>query len=107
MNQEKRYAEALGYFEAALESSPRFALAWINKGIALKNLSRLDEAIACYDKVICEIDSHFKKAWHNRAVALILKGDLAGASVCLETALQIDPDYTVAWALRARLEELL
>jgi len=52
LNQERSYREALPYFDKALELSPRFSLAWINKGIALKNLGRLDEAI-CYNCMRC------------------------------------------------------
>lgn len=76
LNQSGRYEEALPYFNRALELSPRFCLAYINKGIALKNLGKLDEAIECYDKVINELNPEYKKAWHNKAVALQKKGKI-------------------------------
>jgi tetratricopeptide (TPR) repeat protein len=106
LNQLKRYEEALPYVNRALELSPRFCLAWINKGIALKNLGRLDEAIECYDKVIGEINQNYKKAWYNKAVSLMLKEDIAGASQCVEKALEISPGYPHALKLKIRLHSM-
>lgn len=103
LNQERRYQEALPYFDRALELSPRFCLAYINKGIALKNLGRLNEAITCYDTVIEEINPQHKKAWHNKAVALWTKGELDEARRCVNRALKIDPNYSVALGLKMTL----
>jgi len=103
LNQERRYEEALPYFEKALALSPRFCLAWINKGIALKNLGRLDEAIKCYDTVIEGINPRYKKAWYNKAVALWMKGDIDAARICVDKALEIEPKYPHAIALKMKL----
>ena len=70
LNQEGKYEEALHFLEKALTLSPCYCLALINKGIALKNLGQLDEAIRCYNTVIESINPKYKKAWHNKAVAL-------------------------------------
>lgn len=96
------YEEALRLHEQAIEIAPDFPLAWINKGIALKNLDRLDEAIACYDHVIERLDSGDKKAWHNKGVALSLQGETEQAIECLDQALEIDPQYELARRLRER-----
>ncbi len=87
---------AIILLDQAIKLSPKFCLAWINKGIALKNLDQIDEAIACYDKVTFEIDQNYKKAWHNKAVAYATKNDIVLARVCVNTALEIDPDYAIA-----------
>ncbi len=102
-NQERRYEEALPFFDKSLQLSPRFCLAWINKGIALKNLGRIDEAIACYDHVIEDIDPRYKKAWGNKANTLIGVGDLDSARACVDKALEIDPNYQYARMLEMRL----
>ncbi len=103
LNQERRYKEALPYFDKALALSPRFCLVWINKGIALKNLGRLDEAIRCYDTVIKGINPRYKKAWYNKAVALWMKGNIDEAKMCVDKALEIEPNYPHALGLKMRL----
>lgn len=90
------YQEAIPLHDQAIAAEPGFSLAWVNKGIALKNLGRLDEAIACYDQVIEEIDAENKKAWHNKGVALLEKGEPEAAAECFGRALEIDPEYEVA-----------
>jgi tetratricopeptide (TPR) repeat protein len=90
------YEEALELHNRAIELAPDFQLAWVNKGIALKNLDRLDEAIECYDQVIEQIDGGFKKAWYNKGVALTMKGEMERARACFERALEIDPGYALA-----------
>ena len=94
------YENAINFHDDALQSAPDFHLAWINKGIALKNLERFDEAITCYDHVIDNIDPEYKKAWHNKGVALIQKGLLNEALACLDRAIEIDPEYDVALRVR-------
>ena len=94
------YEDALELHEKALELSPGFSLAWINKGIALKNLERYDEAIACYDEVINSIDPDYKKAWHNKGVALKQKGKLIEAIKCFDKAIELDPEYSIALQVR-------
>jgi len=90
------YQDAIPLHDQAIATEPRFSLAWVNKGIALKNLGRLDEAIECYDQVIQEIDAEYKKAWHNKGVALMEKGELEAATECFDRALEIDPEYEAA-----------
>lgn len=94
------YQDAIPLHEQSIMIEPQFSLAWINKGIALKNLGRLDEAIACYDHVIKEIDPDYKKAWHNKGVALKEKGDLDAAVQCFDRALELDPEYDIARKVR-------
>ncbi len=96
------YEEAIKYHDQAIARSPDFSLAWVNKGIALKNLNRFEEAIACYDHIIEHIDAEYKKAWHNKGVALKTTGKIGEAIVCFDKALQLDANYELA--RRAREE---
>jgi len=43
------------YFANAIEINPKYTEAWHNKGIALANLGRHEEALTAFDKAI-EID---------------------------------------------------
>lgn len=103
LNQQGNYSHALPYFDKSLELSPKFSLAWINKGIALKNLGRIDEAIACYDHVINDIDPRYKKAWGNKANLLMTIGETDLARECVDRALEIDPTYQYAQMLKVRM----
>ena len=102
LNEDRRYEEALPYSEKALSLSPRFCLAWINRGISLKNLGRFDEAIKCYDKTI-EINPLYKKAWYNKAVALYFMSNFDEARKCVDKALEINPNYPHALSLKIQL----
>ena len=108
-----RHADALRCHDAAIRLSRKFALAWVNKGIALKNLNRFEEALSCYDTVIRSIDPDFKKAWYNKASAILAqlqaRGSMASTDLvdiisCLERALEIDPDYAIAQTLLKRVK---
>ncbi len=44
-------------------------IAWNNKGIALKDLGKYEEAIQAYDKAI-EIKPDYHLAWNNKGIAL-------------------------------------
>ncbi len=103
LNEKRKYQEALPYFDEAIKLSPKFSLAWINKGIALKNLGRVTEAIACYDHVINNIDKNYRKAWGNKANALLVIGDKDNARRCVDQALKIDPTYQYARNLKMRI----
>jgi tetratricopeptide (TPR) repeat protein len=46
----------------ALEIKPNYHEAWFNRGIALDNLGRWEEAIASYDKAL-EIKPDYHEAW--------------------------------------------
>jgi len=46
----EEYAKALTSYDKALEIKPDYHVAWYNRGIALHNLGRLEEAIASYNK---------------------------------------------------------
>lgn len=101
------YERAVELHDRALALAPDFSMARINKGIALKNLGRLDEAIACYDHVIEQIDDRFKKAWHNKGVALLQQQRLEEAVECFARAVQIDPEYENARQARDSVHRLL
>ena len=101
------YHNALVEYKKATNCSPGFHLAWVNTGIALKNLGDIDEAIKCFDYVIEHIDKNYKKAWHNKAVALQHKGDIEGALECCNKALEIHPFYEAAVQLRDELGDQL
>lgn len=48
---------------------PKYATAWYNKGNALKNLGKYDEAVKAYDEAI-KLDPKFAWPWNNKGNAL-------------------------------------
>jgi tetratricopeptide (TPR) repeat protein len=111
LQEQKRHQEALDFHNEAIRLSPRFPLAWVNKGIALKNLRRYDQAFSSFDMVIEKIDPKFKRAWYNKANAILAKyeGQVLAPVVAqqvvayLEQAIKIDAEYPLAHKLLGRL----
>ena len=56
-------------FLIRLQINPDDVPAWYNKGIALDNLGKYDEAIKAYDEAI-KLDPNDAVAWNNKGVAL-------------------------------------
>ena len=67
-----------------------------NKGVALKNLGKPQEAIACYDRAL-EINPGYAKVWNNKGAALNDLGKLQEAIDCYDRALEINPMDASIW----------
>ncbi|HID26577.1 MAG TPA: tetratricopeptide repeat protein, partial [Methanosarcinales archaeon] len=70
-------------------------IAWDNKGNALINLDRIEDAIECYNKAL-ELNEKDIIAWNNKGNALNLLGKKEQAIECYKKALKIDPNYSSA-----------
>ena len=62
---------------------------WCNRGVALKALGRLDEAVASYDKALA-LDPHDVKTWFNKANAFAAQERYQDALVCFQQAQELD-----------------
>jgi tetratricopeptide (TPR) repeat protein len=73
---------------------------WNGKGVALANMGRFDEAIACFDRAI-ELNSSFAEAWNFKGLALSVgQGKYDEGIACFDNALQINSAYYDAWTSR-------
>jgi tetratricopeptide (TPR) repeat protein len=63
------YHNALEWANKAIQIDPNDAITWYNKGVALDNLCRYDEAIKSYDRAI-QIDPNYADPWYNKGVTL-------------------------------------
>ncbi len=70
--------------------------AWNNRGTALGNLGRYEEAIASYDEAL-KIKPDNDEAWNNRGIALFNLGRLEEAIASYDEALKFKPDDHEAW----------
>ncbi len=69
------------------------AIPYYNKGVALSNKGKVDEAIAQYDKAI-EIDQNYTKAYNNRGNAYLDKKQYDMAIADYNKAIALDPGFT-------------
>lgn len=97
-----RAEEAAAAFARALEGDPTSAPAQHNLGLALMRLGRPAEAIAHYQAAMNGLKGS-AAAHHNFAVALAAAGREKEAMAEDETALKLQPDFTAAAELLARL----
>ena len=81
---------------------PDFAEACYNRGVALKELGRLDEAVASYDKAI-QIRPDYADAYSNRGAALQELGRLGEAAENYRKAISIAPQNGLFWSGFAEL----
>lgn len=83
-------------FDRAIAIHPNNHKAWVNRGIALDNLDRLEEAIASYDQVLTiKFDDY--NVWCYRGNALYNLGRLEEAIASYDRTLSIKPDDHHAW----------
>jgi len=70
----------------------------INKGLALKNLGKLKEAIECYDAAIqADPENHFSFIpWNNKGVVFGIMSKHDEAKMFFEEALRVNPHYKIA-----------
>ncbi|MEM9273750.1 MAG: tetratricopeptide repeat protein, partial [Cyanobacteria bacterium P01_F01_bin.143] len=86
-------------YEKALDIKPDYHEAWYNRGNALSDLGRLEEAIASHDQAL-KIKPDYHEAWNNRGIALKNLGRLEEAIASHDQALKIKPDGYRAWGNR-------
>jgi tetratricopeptide (TPR) repeat protein len=72
------------------------AYVWYNKGIALNNLGKCDEAIKAFDKAI-ELNTIYEEAWNNKGIALSNMGKYDEAINAYDEAIKLDQNFSWAW----------
>ena len=73
----------------ALELNPNDTETWNNKGMALDEIGKYEEAIKCYDKAI-ELDPNDIAAWNNKGMALENLGKYEEAVKCYDKDIGIE-----------------
>jgi len=69
---------------------------WFDKGFALQNQSKLDEAIKAYDEAI-RLDPNLAEAWCNKGLALFSQDKYDEAIKSCDEAIRLDPNLAMAW----------
>ena len=89
------------YFELQLQIQGREDLAYINTGIILADLGRLDEAIECFDRVL-EKDENHPGACFVKGLAMMQKARFKEAVELFDRALKVYPDFKEAAEAKRR-----
>ena len=97
--QSNEYELALKAYDTAIELKPDYAVAMVNKGVALDELGRYEEALKAYDKAI-ELKPDYADAWNNKGFALAKLGRYEEALKVIDKAIELKPDYAEAWDSR-------
>jgi len=80
-------------FSVVNESDP---VEWNNKGVALYNEGKYDEAIQAYDEAI-RLDPEMAMAWYNKGNALYVLGKYDEAIQAYDEAIRLDSEFASAW----------
>lgn len=94
--QQKHPELALQYFDKALLINKANPAVFNNKGAALEELKRFNEALECYDRAL-RIKPDFVEALNNKGNVLHELGRFDEALQCCEQVLLINPDFAGAW----------
>lgn len=90
----------LSYFDNAIKLDPFYYQAWWNRGIALRQLGRLEEAITAFDNAL-KIKPDYPDAWDNRGYALFNLGRYEEAIASYDNALRFKRDDASAYFNKA------
>ena len=87
----------LGAADQSIQLKPDYAEAWNNRGNALHDLKRYEEAITDYDKALSLKPDHHH-AWSNKGITLLELKRLDEAIAHHDKALSLKPDNAKAWS---------
>ena len=90
----------LSYFDNAIKLDPFYYQAWWNRGIALRQLGRLEEAITAFDNAL-KIKPDYPDAWDNRGYALFNLGRYEETIASYDNALRFKRDDASAYFNKA------
>ena len=100
---EGKYAEAISWFDRAIESDPGMAYAWHDRGVCLRELGKNEEALRNFDKAV-ELLPTDEELGFSRAEMLKKIGIIRGQKNAIEAAvkaynsvLAINPNHAEAW----------
>ena len=99
--QTNNYLLAEELISKAIKTNPTSASAFLNRGNALKELCRLDDALQSYDKAIA-INPKFADAYNNRGNVLKELNRLDDALQSFDKSIAINPDFAMAYYNRGK-----
>jgi tetratricopeptide (TPR) repeat protein len=92
-----QYAEAIKYYDQAINHNPDLADAYFNRGNAYSYLGRHQQAEVDYSRVI-RLDPYSTNAYYNRGLAYLALGQLEYACSDFEKACQLGNCSALSWS---------
>jgi tetratricopeptide (TPR) repeat protein len=90
-------SNALAALDNILETNPKDAWAWFDKGWVLYDSGRYDESMNAYNESI-KLDPYFSAAWFEQGNDFYSLKKYDSALEAYEKAIQILPDYGFYWS---------
>lgn len=100
--QERKFVEAIEYFDKILEVEPTDSIALGNKGAALTQLNKHEEALLIYDKAL-QIDPTNINILNNKAATLFNLGKIDESLYTLDKILEIEPKNVDVLILKGKV----
>jgi tetratricopeptide (TPR) repeat protein len=89
------YDRADAVFKRCLELDASDINIWMMRGVALRCLRKVDEALACFDKAI-ELKPDCVEAWRRKGFTLRILNHTEEAIVCYDKLVELNPKDTAA-----------
>ncbi len=99
---QKKFDEAIKYYDKALEIKPDMFEALANKAFCMILTDRFDEAYRLYEKSI-ELKNDFLQGWYHLGYINIKRGNYFEALNCLDKAIELNDEYYLAWFAKYNL----
>ena len=90
----------LGAADQSIQLKPNYAEAWGNRGNALQDLKRYEEALASHERAL-ELKPNYAEGWSNKGAVLNELKRFDEAIAHYDKALSLKPDYLEAWSNKA------
>ena len=100
--QERKFVEAIEYFDKILEVEPNDSIALGNKGAALTQLNKYEEALLIYDNAL-QIDPANINILNNKAATLFNLGKIDESLQTLDNILEIEPSNVNVLILKGKV----
>ena len=86
--EQRELDEAIALTQTATQRAPEVALGWYNLGLMLRRRGDIAAALEAYSRAV-ELDPNNAACHQNRAVALLLGGDIEGSRAAFRTAITL------------------
>ena len=101
-----KHEQAISGLTKAIESDPKFAEAYVNRGIAYSEIGNVEAAIADYTKAI-EIKPDLIDAHYNLGNAHMQLEEYSQAIAAYDKVIVLDPNYAIALGNRGNAHHLI
>jgi tetratricopeptide (TPR) repeat protein len=94
---QKKYDQALQYYDEALDIDPKHHQSLFNKAVVLQMLGRVGDALKCYDHAL-EVNPNDPEIWGNRGIALRSLGRVEEAIDSYNKGIEFSPGDASLWS---------